>query len=56
MEAQHGAPLTNDSFEKKASASGIEGIFDDFGELVKWHLVHIVTGFFAAAKLLKTAT
>ncbi len=36
--------------------SAIEGIFDDFGELVKWHLVHIVTGFFAAAKLLKTAT
>lgn len=33
--------------------SAIEGIFDDFGELVKWHLVHIVTGLFAATKLLK---
>ena len=33
--------------------SAIEGIFDDFGELVKWHLVHIVTGLFTATKLLK---
>ena len=33
--------------------SAIEGIFDDFGELVKWHLVHIVTGLFATTKLLK---
>jgi hypothetical protein len=33
--------------------SAIEGIFDDFGELVKWHLVHIATGLFAATKPLK---
>jgi hypothetical protein len=33
--------------------SAIEGIFDDFGELVKWHLIHNVTRFLAATKLLK---
>ena len=33
--------------------SAIEGVFDDFGELVKWHLIHIVTDFLAATKLLK---
>jgi hypothetical protein len=33
--------------------SAIEGILDDFGEQVKWHLIHIVTGFLAATKLLK---
>ena len=35
--------------------SANEGIFNDFGELVKWHLVHIATGFLAANKLLKTS-
>jgi hypothetical protein len=37
--------------------SAIEGIFDDFGELVKWHLIHNVTRFLAATKLAeKSAT
>jgi len=33
--------------------NAIEGVFDDFGELVKWHLIHNVTRFLAATKLLK---
>ena len=33
--------------------SAIEGVFDDFGELVKWHLIHNVTRFLVATKLLK---
>lgn len=33
--------------------SAIEGVFDDFGELVKWHLIHNVTCSFVATKLLR---
>ena len=36
--------------------SAIEGIFGDIGELVKWHFIHIVNGFFADTELLKIAT